>query len=784
MWRTGWRLGPHPQHEAAPKNPTETIRNSDRDSIHPMEPISDQACFETPNMQPILIWKITALFSLGLVVGMVCLNIWGGDPAPTDAPDEQKAPVNLSQTPFRTILVPPSGETPRRESTAETEHAGELLTRGDLYLVGGNYALALDNYRAFIKFTGAEHASLLLREAFCYERQGNLRSAENAYRVAVSQAATHNQQLIAIAGYSRALAAQNRTDEAVDILGEQSLKIDQNTQIPAGTRAQITYQYAKALEAKALKRAVPRPDANADHTQNASARMDRSSTTRDDDSPRDLTHPLALATENSLPNPESYLEIVDQLAQGESTVDPEENPWEFNILQRPSDSAKSITLSITTGLRPVPNLMGEVLALTDLELRFSNIAQATITGRSRSVALQSTTLSSLLDHLLVSFDLAWYQTDTTIHVVAKSELPDVQSIQAFEFEVAERAFRRFEIDYSDNPLRNAALLSRAGLALATSDYNKASNLYQELQQTQPTDEIQAKSFFNQGKLNLLLGRPVEAAEFFYLAIDQTLNANLESSSYCLLSRLHLSMGQVDHAIKAGRRGLATAETVKQREMAAVNLARSYLLNKDPFSANRTLFQNHDFIKDPDQRAVSAILGAFARSIGISDRGGVEKANNRLLSAMSMMKDEQYDSFADCYVASMAYENIGFRNRAIRMLLLALTKPDIGAWQRRVLFELGMLQKDAGHFEDAITTFESLTRQSDQWCTNALQQIAGIYSTTNQADQTIVACKRLWQRELNEPQKNRTLQLLGNAFQRKGEHHAAALCYAGMLPEQF
>ena len=42
----------------------------------------------------------------------------------------------------------------------------------------------------------------------------------------------------------------------------------------------------------------------------------------------------------------------------------------------------------------------------------------------------------------------------------------------------------------------------------------------------------------------------------------------------------------------------------------------------------------------------------------------------------------------------------------------------------------------------------------------------------------------WKSELDDQQKRTTLQLLGEAYQLKGEHHTAALCFAGMLPDKF
>ena len=84
---------------------------------------------------------------------------------------------------------------------------------------------------------------------------------------------------------------------------------------------------------------------------------------------------------------------------------------------------------------------------------------------------------------------------------------------------------------------------------------------------------------------MLLKRKVEANRLLYLAVDQTLNPDLEASSYCLLGQNLLSLGNLEATIKVSRRGLAAAINAKQKRMASLNLSRAYLLNQEPFSAN-------------------------------------------------------------------------------------------------------------------------------------------------------------------------------------------------------
>ena len=126
-------------------------------------------------------------------------------------------------------------------------------------------------------------------------------------------------------------------------------------------------------------------------------------------------------------------------------------------------------------------------------------------------------------------------------------------------------------------------------------------------------------------------------------------------------------------------------------MASLNLARAYLLDDKPFMANKQLFDNREFYTDSESKSVASILGAYARFIGVRDENGIRIARNRLLSAVTMVPEKNYQSFADAYMAGLAYERLGFRENAVDKLLLALTLPGVGTWNRQILFEMGVLQ---------------------------------------------------------------------------------------------
>jgi tetratricopeptide (TPR) repeat protein len=282
---------------------------------------------------------------------------------------------------------------------------------------------------------------------------------------------------------------------------------------------------------------------------------------------------------------------------------------------------------------------------------------------------------------------------------------------------------------------------------------------------------------------MLLGKNEESNRLLFLAVDQTLDPQIESSSYCLLSSNLLSAGDLELAIRTSRRGLATAVTAQQKQSAALNLARAYLLSDDPFSANNVIFANRDSFSDDSAKHLASLLGAYARFIGLKNKSGMLNARNRLFRAIATIPDSEYASFADGYFAAHALQELGFVEKAIDKYLLALSRPDLGSWQNRLLYELALAHRRTGQTDEAMSIFQTLTDENnDQWYRRALHQIAEIHVANRQNKASIEVCRKLWQAELNEQEKQATLQVLGVAYQQQGEHYSAALCFAGILPD--
>ncbi len=723
-------------------------------------------------------WICTTLFAVGIIFGMTYLNLSGytltgqsvstADPIPDVREKIQDQDLANNSDIYERLnqnnapeggsdLVGDensfSGNTQRQLSVDELAQE-QALRQADLYLVAGNYALAMENYYDFDKFSTVKGSAILLREAYCCEMQRKFDQAESKYYRALTGATGENHRLISVAGLARCLVQKGNRLDAIGLLAEQNLRIDHYDGIPAEVRSQVVFQFAKTLEQNAIG--------------------DQS----------DLTLSTTMAFEDILPDPQLYLEAIDDPGKATQSEDSTAE-LRIDVLQRPSSSMNVISVSISAKLEPLAILLGHIAANADHSLVLSQQAQFAIQNRSRTVELQSVPLSSLLDQLLVPLDLVWYQSDSELHIIDQSEVDASVAPRQFSFDSAHRAYRRFELTFDDSRRRQASMLSRASMSMIQKRLDAAANQFQELSQTQPSGEVLAKLFFNQAKLYLLLDRMELANRSLYLAVDQSQSPNIQASGYCLLGENLLAKGELETSIKIGRRGLAMAINDQQKRMASLNLARAYLLNDDPYMANKVLFDNRDHYADGKSRSIASILGAYARFIGVRDENRMRTARNRLLTAVTMVPEDHYQTFADAYVAGLAYERLGFREQSVEKLLLSLSMPRVGSWRRRILFEMGILQNRLDRKNESAVSFETVIQaKDDSWNRLAMENLAKIYLDLDQPQKSIDVCKQLWALPLVEARKKSVLLILGDAFERKGEHYTAALCFAGMVPDLF
>ncbi len=674
------------------------------------------------------------------------------------------------------------------------EHSQQIVSlrnEGDIYLVAGNFTTVALRFQKCQKISGRITSDIAIRLGLCAEFDDRPAVAAQHYRRALDKPATTNHRLLALSGISRTWIERGNRREALHILSDLFIESLGKTKMPEEIQAQINYQLGVAIQDLALK------DYHYD--------LNRADGVSFLNTPPELAPILELLNSNAAVGEKFQNQTSKgssstfQASTGDknssvpthqlpasvfsSTTLTDDHP-RITVLQRPNDSIDLMIVDVDSGLQPLSVITKNLTAACELELFASDQARTAIIGRSKSIHVTEASASQLLDHLLIPLQLFWYQDDRGIHLLSLDEPDSDPLVKEFWQSAMERAFRRFNVAFPGDYRQMSALLSRGNLKFIRGDLDRAANQYQELSNLNPKDEMLARLFFNIGKVEMQLGRNENSIRHFYHAVDQSYDTQFQSTGYWLVGQLSLEVGILDDAIKASGRALSLAHTDQQKRQAALTMSRAYLLSNQPFSANQVLFTHHRAFQGTELEPTAAVLGCYARFVGVTDEISRDIESHRLLAAVAMAPDNQYENFLDIYIAARAYQELGFQERAIEKLTLAADSTTIATWRRRFLFELGVQLTYAGNLEKATPIFEFLMEgDEDQWLENSLLQLAQIYVTRQRNRDCIMICEQLWGRSLSDAAKKTTLDAMGRAYRNLGEHHSAALCFAGMIPTQ-
>ncbi len=739
---------------------------------------------------------VSTFFAVGVIVGLSYLLLSDIKSRQHDSKlPQHSAPHDSGASPVNTedLDIPTqsagkdrvSGRLASFDTGNRTADGGVLEQQGDSYLKIQNFSQAVRRYQQAEQALGRTTNELLLKFALCEEFNSNFKAASEYYRRVLENRPAPIHRWVAMSGMSRTWMGRNNANEALVLLYELYLESARQDEMPNSLRAQINYQLGQALQEIVLAKyhfdprksdgvvfhtARPSVDELLElvnlplETEAANSRRLR----------RRMGNPVEEQAAGKQAEEEESVEIADRIS------DAPDHP-QISVVQRTSDSLDMITVDVDSPLVPVTELLKQLVVACEGDLLASHEAQALIAARSKSIRARNTSVGIILDSILIPLGVIWFQDEQGIHL---QSLAESSELAQHYFPLAmERVYRRFLLRFPGDHRVTAALMSQAGLRFIEGDLDRASNYYQELLRQNPKEEILAKAFFNLGKVEMRLGRNESAIKYFYSAIDQSQLHELQSTAYWLVGQLYLEANQISESIKAAGRSLSLTRLDDQRRLAALTLSRGYIISNQPLSANRVLYDHRLVFEGSSLESTAAMIASLARYLGMTDKHNLNTESNRLLTTVAAISDHQFENFLDIYIASKAWLELGFRDKTIEMLTLAADSTTLTAWRRQFLFELAVQLYFSGETDRASSVFEFLAEieEPDTWSRRSLLQLAEIYIDMRRAEECINVCEQLFAQEMVEGDKQRALQCMGRAYRQLGQHHSAAICFAGMIP---
>ncbi len=105
------------------------------------------------------------------------------------------------------------------------------------------------------------------------------------------------------------------------------------------------------------------------------------------------------------------------------------------------------------------------------------------------------------------------------------------------------------------------------------------------------------------------------------------------------------------------------------------------------------------------------------------------------------------------------------------------------WHHRIQYELADLQYKNADPESAFQTLQAIGEHQDNGLTvKVLLLEADVSFDLGMYSECETICQSLLKKSLDKAVSKRALDLLGRVYEETDKHYAAALCFAGLLPD--
>jgi tetratricopeptide (TPR) repeat protein len=664
---------------------------------------------------------------------------------------EQPVPNRSSSTGSFITALTTNGQPASNPSSVEAFDM-EGLRAGDRLLLGGNFLGAHQQYNKLAsKADVAGDASLELRLGLAAERAGFLSQGEAHFR-SVIQASSSSaaQKLWALVATARVWEAQSRLDEASRLLCELFL-LYSHDRFPAEFRSTIITQLANCLQKQFLN------------------------------SQYGSLQPQPLVPHYFWSEPQLEPILADSIAVPES---PSGNPQSnvIELVQNPMNQIPLMVVDSNASFRPILQWIDDLAVTILAPIEISPKARAVLAGRSIRMDVNSIPVPVLLDQLFAPYAVVWRFHEQGIAVEHRRELTPEER-RSFDLDHAQRLLRYLQMNVSSVPDRQVALMHDGNNCYLDSDWQTAANKYQAAAELQPSGELSALLYFNTALLHLAGGESQRALDQFYRSLDQTLSHPLQAAAYGMIAELELEAGRPSQAITTAARGLRLASDPGIVTQNAMALAKAYLLEDEPYAANQVLFDSAAQISDGRVRRVASVLGAHARFQAIKPFSGLQREGERLVLTLAAMQPGDPQDFIEHILIARAFESVGFRTKAAEHLELASSgsSPAI-YWTTRIRLELAQILSSRGEVERASEVLDAVELlPEDPLAADVGLLNAGIKFELDRLGECEELCQKLLAIDGSTEHKQKVLTLLGKTYSQSGRHHAAALCFAGLLP---
>ncbi len=478
----------------------------------------------------------------------------------------------------------------------------------------------------------------------------------------------------------------------------------------------------------------------------------------------------------------------EQAATGPTTMPAESVPTEaerprVEILRRLGPRPEETYVLLRLPPMPAAEALEQLLRQAGLTLHWSDDAREMVSRHRVQLGLEEVSLAVALDSVLDPCGLVWEADDASVHVHQHEELPPEASLR-FRRAIAQRMLRHALVSYPAHEMADEALWSLGNLEFDDGRLELAVRNYEEYLRQFPEARSRNGVHFNLAKAFWLQGRRDQSQQHFYHVVDAAVEENLLSAAHLYLGRLYLDDDRAVRAVKPLTRASALAQDPAEQAVATLALATAYLLCGNPHSANRVLMDHREALEMEPTWDHAALLAALSRFQAAQTEAQQEKEGRALIAALTHVQAASFWGGQDFVIAAEAFCDLGMPSDATRILADGLQQSNLGRIRWRMLYDSACARRDIGDLGRCRELLVQLQQEGNgEWARIAALDLAELAFERGDDEECLRLCHQLLEAPDAEPERNQILRTIGRVYERQGNYHGAALCFAGVSPRR-
>lgn len=413
------------------------------------------------------------------------------------------------------------------------------------------------------------------------------------------------------------------------------------------------------------------------------------------------------------------------------------------------------------------------------KIEFTESALDEIEFRSQDLRLDEIDLATLLHGLLAPLNLYWIESSGVFQVASKRDLT-VEQIETLDQERAVHLLRYTVFEFPENRFLTMTQFVFGNLSFQKQEWTTSIANYREALKSRILSSfVRQRAAFNLGKSYLKNGDNGSAEKSFFQASDESFGGDLSAAALIMIARQHAIDGAYSSGIRNASHAIVAAATDAFRAEAAILQSSIYLLDGQYFAANQTIMDNRKSIVNSNMTSIATFMSAYARYFAQPIQGNEESED--LLRTLNILQPTNSKLPHLPLLLGIARRTLGFHKEAIKGLLPVFEQERPSNLRQKMKLELSREFVEAGQLPDEMLRYERVLMADAGETTSVSQMFRNAKSEFDAKN--FENCKRICESILKKPiyadMKNRTLKLIGQAYERTGDHHTAATYFAGL-----